>query len=88
MLALVLVGVIPQNGPLRHPETGSIIGATPFMESLIFLITMIFLVGGICYGRWAKTFKDSGDVITGVTKTFAGLSGLIFMLLMISQFIA
>ncbi len=32
--------------------------------------------------------KGSTDVIGAVTKTFAGLAGLIFMLLMISQFIA
>jgi hypothetical protein len=40
------------------------------------------------YGIGAKTITSSADVIDGVTKTFAGLAGLIFMLLMIAQFIA
>lgn len=88
MVGVVLIGVLPANGPLRHPETGAIIGNTPFMDSLIFMITLIFLVCGICYGNGAGTLKGSNDVITGVTKTFAGLAGLVFMLLMISQFIA
>lgn len=88
MTAIILVGLLPENAPLRHPETGAIIGDTPFMDSLIFLITMVFLVCGVCYGKGAKTIKGSNDVVTGVTKTFAGLAGLIFMLLMISQFIA
>jgi aminobenzoyl-glutamate transport protein len=73
---------------LRDPVSGDIIGNTPFMASLIFLITLIFLVCGIAYGKGAGTITSSADVITGVTKTFAGLAGLVFMLLMIAQFIA
>ncbi len=88
VVAVVAIFTIPSWGPLRHPETGEIIGNTPFMDSLIFIITLIFLVAGICYGKGAKTLSGSNDVIAGVTKTFAGLSGLVFMLLMISQFIA
>ena len=79
---------VPIGAPLRDPETGDIIGNTPFMDSLIFLITLIFLICGICYGIGAKTITSSNDVIDGVTQTFAGLAGLIFMLLMIAQFIA
>jgi len=87
-LAVIALLTVPSGAPLRHPDTGAIIGATPFMDSLLFLITLIFLVSGICYGIGAKSMSGSGDVIAGVTKTFAGLAGLVFMLLMISQFIA
>ncbi len=79
---------MPSGAPLRDPETDKIIGTTPFMDSLIFMITLIFLVAGIGYGIGAGTIKSSTDVVNGVTKTFAGLAGLVFMLLVISQFIA
>ncbi|MGB5059147.1 MAG: AbgT family transporter [Candidatus Promineifilaceae bacterium] len=88
MLALVLLLTLPSGAPLRDPATGAIIGNTPFMASLIFIITLFFLLAGIGYGLGAKTITSSADVIKGVTKTFASLAGLIFMLLMISQFIA
>jgi aminobenzoyl-glutamate transport protein len=88
MVGLILVATLPNGAPLRHPETGDIIGTTPFMDSLIFVITLIFLVCGIFYGIGAKSIKSSGDVIAAITKTFSGLAGLVFMLLMISQFIA
>jgi len=78
----------PSGAPLRDPVSGGIIGNTPFMDSLIFMITLIFLVAGICYGIGAGTIKSSLDVINGITKTFASLAGLVFMLLVISQFIA
>ncbi|MDQ2655250.1 MAG: AbgT family transporter, partial [Chloroflexota bacterium] len=55
---------------------------------LIFIISMLFLVAGIGYGRGAGTIKSNNDIIAGITKTFASLSGLIFILLLISQFIA
>ena len=87
-LALILVFTLPEGAPLRDPETGDIIGTTPFMDSLLFIIAMFFLVAGIAYGIGAKTFTSANDVIAAVTKTFAGLGGLVFMLLMISQFIA
>ena len=87
-LALILVFTVPEGAPLRDPETGDIIGTTPFMDSLLFIIAMFFLVSGIAYGIGAKTFTSANDVIAAVTKTFAGLGGLVFMLLMISQFIA
>jgi aminobenzoyl-glutamate transport protein len=87
VLIVVLLTIFP-GAPLRDPETGGIIGATPFMDSLLFIIMLIFLMAGIGYGYGAKTFSGSGDVIKAVTKTFASLAGLVFMLLMISQFIA
>ena len=87
-LVVILLLTLPPGAPLRHPETGEIIGQTPFMDSLIFVISMLFLVAGIGYGRGAGTIKSSNDVIAGITKTFASLAGLIFILLLISQFIA
>ncbi len=87
-VVVILLLTLPAGAPLRDPETGKIVGTTPFMDSLIFMITLIFLVAGIGYGRAAGTIKSSVDVIAAVTKTFASLAGLVFMLLVISQFIA
>ena len=88
ILVLVLLLTLPPGAPLRHPETGSIVGNTPFMDSLLFIVMLFFLVSGTCYGIGAKTMSGANDVIKAVTKTFSGLGGMVFMLLMISQFIA
>jgi aminobenzoyl-glutamate transport protein len=87
-LAVVLLFTLPPGAPLRDPATGNIVGTTPFMNSLIFIISLLFLTAGIGYGRGAGTITSSVDVVNGVTKTFSGLAGLVFMLLVISQFIA
>jgi aminobenzoyl-glutamate transport protein len=87
-LALLLLLTVPSWGVLRNPDTGSLINESPLMDGLIFIITVIFLVAGICYGRGAGTISSSNEVMAAITKTFSGLAGLIFMLLIISQFIA
>ncbi|MCX7791103.1 MAG: AbgT family transporter, partial [Chloroflexaceae bacterium] len=87
VLALVVLLTIIPNAPLRRPP-GVEGGNSPIMDSLLFIITLFFLISGIAYGRTVGTIKSSADVIKAVTKTFAGLAGLVFMLLMISQFIA
>ncbi len=87
-LALIALLTLPPGAPLRDPATGNLIGTTPFMDSLLFLITLFFLITGIAYGRGAGTMTSANEAIAAVTKTFSGLAGLVFMLLMISQFIA
>lgn len=86
--AVVLLMTVPSWGPLRNPETGSLIEDSPFMGSIIFLILIYFFVMGLCYGKGAGTVRSAIDVITPMTKTIAGLAGLFFLLLVISQFIA
>ncbi|MFO7548632.1 MAG: AbgT family transporter [Acidimicrobiia bacterium] len=85
---VILAVTLPPGAPLRDPATGAIIGPTPFMSSLIFIISMLFLVTGFAYGVGAKTMTSRNQAIEAVTKTYAGLAGLIFMLVMIAQFIA
>ena len=88
VLAVVLLATLPPGAPLRDPATGAIIGQTPFMSSLLFIVMLCFFIPGIAFGSAVGKYKGPNDVIAAVVKTFAGLGGLIFMLLMISQFIA
>jgi aminobenzoyl-glutamate transport protein len=85
-VALILILSLPAGAPLNKPAEYA--GNSPLMDSLLFIITMAFLIAGIAYGKGAGTIKSANEVIAAITKTFAGLAGLVFMLLMISQFIA
>jgi aminobenzoyl-glutamate transport protein len=89
-VSIVIVAFLtfPAGAPLRKPETGAIVGDSPFMSSLIVLIMLVFLAIGTAYGIGAKTITSMVDGINAVTKTFVGLSGLIFLLFVISQFLA
>ena len=88
----VVVGVLalslPSGAPLRDSATGALIGATPFMASLVFIISLAFLVCGIAYGVGAGTMKGGDATVNAMAKTFASLGGLLVMFMMIAQFIA
>jgi aminobenzoyl-glutamate transport protein len=87
---LVLLGflTIGPGAALRNPETGALIGNSPFMNGLIAVIMLLFLVTGAAYGFGARTMKNSTDVIKAMEKALAGLGSLLLLLFILSQFIA
>jgi aminobenzoyl-glutamate transport protein len=87
-LAVILLLTLPPGAPLRDPETGSIIGTSPFMNSLIVIISILFLAAGLGYGRGAGTVRGNNQVIDAIVKSWAGLAGLLLLFLLIAQFIA
>lgn len=58
------------------------------MNSLVFIISLGFLVCGVAYGYGAGTLRGGNATVAAVAKTFASLGGLLVMFLMIAQFIA
>ena len=88
VLAGIVLLTVPPGAPLRNPETGDIIGNSPFMDSLIVIITLLFFAAGYGYGRGAGTISGSSQIIDTITKSWAGLAGLLFLFLLIAQFIA
>jgi aminobenzoyl-glutamate transport protein len=87
LVAITLLTAIP-GAPLRDPITDKVIGDSPFMDSLIVIITLFFFVSGYLYGKGAGTMTGLNDVIAWIEKSWAGLASLLFLFLLIAQFIA
>ncbi len=88
ILAFILAISLPQNAPLRNPTTGALVGNSPFMDSLVFMIMLAFGVAGLAYGWGAKTIRSADTAIDAMTKTLADLGGLLLLFFVISQFVA
>jgi aminobenzoyl-glutamate transport protein len=88
VVAFLALLTLPPGAPLRNPDTGAIIGNSPFMTSLIVSIALLFLVCGAAYGAGARTMRGTNAIIAAMQKAIASLAGLILLLLVISQFIA
>lgn len=90
IFVLVVVGLmtIPQGAPLRNPETGDLIGNSPFMNGLIGVIMALFLVTGAAYGFGAGTMKNLTDVIKAIEKAVSSMGGTIFLFFILSHFVA
>jgi aminobenzoyl-glutamate transport protein len=90
---LILFGVLTliPGAPLQNPDEPGIaglIGNSPFMNGLIALIMVLFLVTGAAYGLGAKKMNNFTDVIKAIEKAMRGLGGLIFLFFILSQFVA
>jgi aminobenzoyl-glutamate transport protein len=59
--SIVVIGLLtfPSGAPLRNPDTGAIVGNSPFMSSLIVQIMLVFLAMGAAYGICAKTITTA-----------------------------
>lgn len=79
---------IPAGAPLRDPVNGDLIGNSPFMNGLIAFIMVLFLATGAAYGLGSGSMKNITDIIKAIEKALSGLGGLIFLFLIISQFVA
>ena len=88
LLAVFCLLTLPSGAPLRNPETGELIGNSPFMNGLIALIMLMFLVTGWAYGIGAGTLRTLSEVIAAIEKSIKSLGGTIFLFFVLSQFVA
>jgi aminobenzoyl-glutamate transport protein len=83
----ILLGLIPQNGYLRNPETGSILHS-PFMDGIVAFIFIGAAISGVAYGIGAKTYKNDADVMKGMGKAMETLGIYIVLTFFAAQFVA
>lgn len=86
LIAIVLL-IAPSNGILRNPETNEIL-KSPFMDSIVIIITILFLIPGIAYGIGEKTIKNDKQVISLMGKSMSTMGGYIVLVFFASQFVA
>jgi aminobenzoyl-glutamate transport protein len=84
---LVLWGLIPEDGFLREPETGSVL-RSPFMEGIVAFIFIVASVAGIAYGLGAGTLKSDADVMNGMGKAMETLGIYMVLVFFAAQFVA
>ncbi len=87
LFAVVLIGLVPQSGFLRHPETGSVLHS-PFMHGIVVFIFLGGMLAGIAYGFTAGTFKSDADVIKGMKESMESLGLFLVLLFFAAQFVA
>lgn len=86
-LVFILLLVEPSNGILRHPETNAIL-KSPFMDSIVVIIAILFLIPGIAYGIGSKTIKNDKQVVDLMGKSMAAMGGYIVLVFFAAQFVA
>jgi aminobenzoyl-glutamate transport protein len=87
IIGLILYGLLPADGYLRDPGTGSIL-KSPFMSGVVVIIFFAAAFAGIAYGIGAKTIKNDSDVMRGMSKSMETLGSYIVLVFFAAQFVA
>jgi aminobenzoyl-glutamate transport protein len=83
---LIAILVVPSNGVLRDPATGSIV-PSPFLRGLIPILFLFFALPGYVYGRVVGTITKPDDALKYMEHGMKELSGYIVLMLVVAQFI-
>ncbi|WP_018923382.1 AbgT family transporter [Salsuginibacillus kocurii] len=83
---LVALLIAPPNAPMRG-EDGAVI-QSPFMESLVPVIMLLFFIPGLVYGIVTKTIKNDKDVANQLSDTMASMGMFIVLAFTAGQFVA
>ena len=85
-VAVIIACLIPSNSFFRNAE-GAILGNTPFVNSIVVLIALLFFIPGAAYGLAAGTFKNTNDVCNSMSKAMSGMGSFLALAFVSAQFI-
>ncbi|MDB1123200.1 AbgT family transporter [Vibrio sp. kj40-1] len=85
--AILALTIVPENGVLRHPETGAVAGS-PFLKSIVAFIFVFFAIPGFVYGKVVGTMKNDRDVINAMSKSMSSMGMYIVLVFFAAQFVA
>ncbi|MCB2206062.1 AbgT family transporter [bacterium] len=85
--AIILLGLIPENGFLRNMETHGILDS-PFLDGVVAFIFMGAVVLAVAYGIGARTIKNDSDVMKGMGKAIETLGIYTVLVFFAAQFVA
>lgn len=88
-IAVVCLGVFPENGILRDVKTASALSSkAPLMRGLTMIIALFFFVPGTVFGLYSGKFKGFKDVAGAMGKSMADMGSYIALMFVIAQFLA
>ena len=85
-VALVVIACLPKDSFFKN-EAGQIIGNTPFVDSIVVLIALLFMLPGIAYGKVVGTFSKKGSACDAMSKSMSTMGSFLALAFVSAQFI-
>ena len=85
-VAIVLIGIIPENGILRGPDGGLL--SSPVIKGVIAFLFLVAGTMGIVYGVITGKYKNDGDVVKGMTVSLKSIANYMVLVFFAAQFVA
>ena len=85
-LSLLLLCVVPEDGILRNPNTGSVL-RSPFISGIVVIISVYAAVCGWLFGKFSGRFESSRDFIAGMEAAMATMASYLVLMFFAAQFV-
>lgn len=85
-LAIIVIGLLP-GGMLRNQETGSILTKSLFIESIVVILAIGFLVPGVFFGIGSGKIKRDSDIVKSMANSMSTMGGYLVLSFFAAQFI-
>ena len=85
VIGLLLFLTVSENAVLN--PTGNIL-TSPFMSSIIAVMSLVFLIPGLFYGVGAKSIQSDKDLVEVIIKGISGISSFLVLVFFAAQFVA
>jgi aminobenzoyl-glutamate transport protein len=87
LLAIVLAGLVPEDGFLRDPATKGLV-SSPLVTGIVTVIFVGGVLGGLAYGLVARTVKSDDQVVEWMSKAMSTMGPYLVMAFFAAQFIS
>ncbi len=87
-VVVIIIACLPANSFLKN-ENGQLFGTptSPFLNGIVVLITLLFLLPGIAYGKTVGVFNKENGVCNAISKSMSSMGSFIALAFVASQFI-
>ena len=85
-IIVIVIGLLP-GGMLRNQETGSIINKSLFIDSIVVILSLGFLIPGIFFGIGSGKIKKDSDIVKSMSNSMSTMGGYLVLSFFASQFI-
>ena len=88
LMFMGLLGLLlwPEDGVLRGAN-GSIL-KSPFMSSIVVLVTLYAALAGVVFGKVSGRFKQQADIVQGMEASMATMAGYLVLMFFAAQFVS
>jgi len=85
VVGLLLALILPENAILN--PTGNLL-QSPFMSSIIAVMSLIFFIPGLLYGVGAKTITSDKELVEVMVKGISGIASFLVLVFFAAQFVS
>ena len=87
-VSLVVLACLFPNSFLRN-ENGTILGrpTSPFLTGIVVLVTLLFFIPAVVYGKKSGTFKNHRDICDAMARSMASMGSFLALAFVAAQFI-